>query len=373
MAPGAQHVLQAGLASGMSAVSGIHSSKPTKPPSDFDGLAHLLPQSFVPTAESKVTLKGAKGDDVKVPYMAIGAWPWGDTATFHWDPKERPAVTEAWKALLAAGLNWIDTAQGYGTDGESERICGELFEGMRREDFVIQTKWFPVPNLTNVLSPTHAPAKMLRASLERMRLDFVDVYLVHGHIHASSIAQVAKGLAECVEEGMARAVGVANYDEGDMIKMADELAKYDIPLATNQCEYSVLRRHPETHGLLKACRDRGIVFQSYSSLAQGRLTGKYGVGNEPPDSYRFSSYPMKEVEPVLEVLREIAQRAGVSVAAVALNYNISKGVVPVVGMRKPEQVKQNAEAFGWRLTDEDVRKIDKVSFEGKATKLWQQG
>ena len=95
--------------------------------------------------------------------------------------------------------------------------------------------------------------------------------------------------------------------------------------------------------------------------------------NEPPDWYRFSSYPMKEVEPILKVLKEIAQRVGVSIAAVALNYNNSKGVVPVVGGRKPEQVKQNAEAFGWRLTDEDVRKIDKVSFEGKATSLWQQG
>ena len=152
-------------------------------------------------------------------------------------------------------------------------------------------------------------------------------------------------LAECVEEGMTRAVGVAKYDEGDMIKMADELAKYDISLATNQCEYSVLKRHPETHGLLKACRDRCIVFQSYSSLAKGRLTGKYGVGIEPPDSYRFSSYPMKEVEPVLEVLKEIAQRVGVSVAADALKYNI-KGFMPVVGVTKPEQVKQNAKAFG---------------------------
>ena len=82
---------------------------------------------------------------------------------------------------------------------------------------------------------------------------------------------------------------------------------------------------------------------------------------------------MKEVEPVLEVLKEIAQRVSVSVAAVAFNYNISKGVVPVVGVRKPEQMTQNAEAFGWRLADEDVRKIDKVSFEGKATSLWQQG
>ena len=74
----------------------------------------------------------------------------------HWDLKERPAVTEAWKALLAAGLNWIDTAQAYGTDGESERICGELFEGMRREDFVTQTKWFVVLNVTNVLAGKNA-------------------------------------------------------------------------------------------------------------------------------------------------------------------------------------------------------------------------
>ena len=373
MAPGAQHVLQSGLASGMSAASGAnYAKKPNKVDPSFDGLAQVLPQSFVPNSRSRLTLKGAKGD-VQAPYISIGAWPWGDTATFHWKPEERPAVTEAWKELTAAGLNWIDTAQAYGTDGESERICGELFEGMNREDFVIQTKWFVVPNVTNVLSPTHAPTKMLKASLERMKLDYVDIYLVHGHIHASSIAQVAKGLSECVEQRLTKAVGVANYNEADMIHMADELAKYNIPLATNQCEYSVLRRHAETHGLIKACRDRGIVFQSYSSLAQGRLSGKYNSEHEPPASYRFSSYPMKEVEPTLDVLRDIAQKQRVSVAAVALNYNISKGVVPVVGVRKPEQVKQNKEALGWRLTAEDIRRIDDVSFEGQATSLWQQG
>jgi diketogulonate reductase-like aldo/keto reductase len=67
---------------------------------------------------------------------------------------------------------------------------------------------------------------------------------------------------------MAKVIGVANYDTEDMIKLADELTKYDIPLATNQCEFSVLRRYPETHGLIKACRDRRIVFQSYSSLGK---------------------------------------------------------------------------------------------------------
>lgn len=185
-------------------------------------------------------------------------------------------------------------------------------------------------NATNLLSPAMAPAKMLKESLDRMGLESIDIYLVHGHIHASSIAQVAKGLAECVDSGMTKTVGVANYSTEDMLKMSDELAKYDIPLATNQCEYSVLRRHPEIHGLLQACKDKGIIFQSYSSLAQGRLTGKYSKENPPPKTHRFSSYPMEDVEHILNVLRDIGAKRGKPVAAVALNYNISKGVVPVV-------------------------------------------
>lgn len=82
---------------------------------------------------------------------------------------------------------------------------------------------------------------------------------------------------------------------------------------------------------------------------------------------------MKDLESTLKVLGEIAEQKGVSVAAVALNYNLSKGLVPVVGVRNPQQAKQNAEAFGWRLTNEEVLKIDEVSLEGKATALWQQG
>ncbi|KAK5156805.1 hypothetical protein LTR04_005581 [Oleoguttula sp. CCFEE 6159] len=367
-----QHVLQTGLSAGMSAVSGFHSNKPPKVDPSFDGLKAVLPESFVPTAETKVTLRGKNGN-VEAPYMSIGAWSWGDEATWHWSPEELPHVKEGWEVFRKAGINWIDNAQAYGS-GESERICKQLFQGLNREEFVIQTKWYVVPdNTTNLFHPSRAPAKMLKDSLERMGLDYVDIYLVHGHIHAGSIAQTAKGLAECVDSGMTKTVGVANYSEKDMIEMADELKKYGIPLATNQCEFSILRRHPEVHGLLQACKDRGIVFQSYSSLAQGRLTGKYNSHNEPPKTYRFSSYPMKDIEPTLAVLDEIAKKRSKSIAAVALNYNISKGVVPVVGMRSAAQARQNAQAFGWRLTREEIKQIDEVSFEGKSTVLWQQG
>lgn len=367
-------MLQAGLASGMSATEGPHRKNQVGVDPSFDGMACVLPQSFIPTAESRVTFRGKKGN-VEVPLIFWGAWSWGDKATWHWSDSEMPALEEAWKLATSAGMTFVDNAQAYGS-GEAERIEGRLHETFNksRDSFWVQTKWYVVPdNATNLLHPSQAPAKMLAESLSRLNLSYIDSYLVHGHIHASTVAQVAKSLAECVDSGMTRTVGVANYSAKDMLALRDELARYDVPLATNQCEYSLLRRHPETSGLLQTCRDNDIVFQSYSSLAQGRLTGKYSKENPPPKEYRFSSYPMGQLEGTLDVLRGIAESRAVSMSAVALNYNISKGVVPTVGIRKPEQAKENLGALGWRLSEAEMRRLDAVSLQGKTTVLWQQG
>jgi len=369
---GRSRVLQTALASGLSATEGFHSSKPTRVPENFDRTQDILPQSFTPKAIDRFKIH-AKGGDLEASHLSIGAWSWGDSATWHWKQGELDGVRQAWKILFNSGINYIDTAQAYGS-GESERICGELVKGLPRDSYVMQTKWYVVPdNATNIFRPSAAPVKFLKQSLERMQLDYVDVYMVHGHIHTSSIKQVAKGLAECVDQGLTKAVAVANYSKEDMLDMQQALAEYGIPLALNQCEFSILRRLPEVDGLIKACKENGIQFQSYSSLAQGRLTGKWSAGNEPPSSYRFSSYAMKDIEPTLKVVRQIAEKRGVSVPAVGLNYNIGKGVNPVVGVRNVDQAKSNLQALGWRLTDEEYQEIDKVSMLGKYSKLWQQG
>lgn len=366
-----QNILQAGLSVGLSATSGIHSNKPTKVDQSFDNTQYILPLENVPQPSTRLTLKG-KYHNVQIPCISWGAWSWGDTSTWHWNDQERPRVTEGWHLAKEKQQTWIDTAQAYGS-GKSEEICGELVRDMPRDSFVMQTKWYVVPDSPSNLS-ADAPMTYLKESLKRLNLDFIDSYLVHGHIHARSIASVAKSLADCVEKGWTKTVGVANYSAEDMIQMADELAKYGIPLATNQCEFNVLRRYSETKGgLLQACKERDIVFQSYSSLAQGRLTGKYGPGHEPPKTYRFSQYPMEDIEETVQVLQQIGQQRGVSTSAVALNYNLSKGVIPVVGFRSPGQVEQNLQALGWRLSLEEMKRIDDVSLEGKSTILWQQG
>jgi aryl-alcohol dehydrogenase-like predicted oxidoreductase len=374
----AQKILQTGLSAGMSAVSGMHSSKPDPVPAEYDGLKHLLPETFTPEPSTRYTLRGKDGHDIPVPLIIWGAWSWGDASTFHWTDDELPALRKAWQTCLDRGFTFVDTAQVYGS-GKSEQILGDLINqhsgSVPRSQVFVQTKWLPnvTDGATNVIHPVDAPVKQLRKTLERMRLDYIDCYLVHGHVHISSIAQVAKGLAKCVDEGLTRTVGVANYAVDDMLKMKEALAEHGVPLATNQCEYSILRRMPEMEGMLEACKEHGIVFQSYSSVAQGRLTGKYTTENPPPKEYRFSQYDMEHVEPVLQVQRRLAEKYNVSVAAVALNWNILKGAVPVVGMRKESQALENMQALGWRLSREEVAELDRLGFQGKKTKLWQQG
>ncbi|KAI1760738.1 NADP-dependent oxidoreductase domain-containing protein [Hypoxylon sp. FL1150] len=364
--------IQTGLASGIAAAAGLPKSKPKRPDPSQDG-KNTIPLSICPDARSRVKIATAKAPEVEASHLCIGTWAWGDRGTWQWKDEELPAVREAFQLLFDAGINFIDTAQAYG-GGRSEEIVGDLVANLPRDSVVVQTKWHVSPlSSNNLLHPVDAPLRALRESLKRLRLAYVDIYLVHGPIHPQGIASVAEGMAACVEQGLARAVGVANYDLDDFVAMRKELARHDVPLAVNQCEYNVLRRYPETHGDIAAYRSMDVVFQSYSSLAQGRLTGKYGPGNPAPAARRFSNYDAEDVQPALEVLGSVALPRGKSVAAVALNYNISKGALPVVGIRNAEQAGQALEALGWRLGGRDVEAIDRRSFEGKKSMFWQRG
>ena len=125
--PGTQYAMQVGLASGMSATEGIHSPHPKPVDSNLSDPAYVLPSDVMPDSQSRIALRTRSGKDVLIPYMSIGAWSWGDKATFGYNPtQDLPRIHAAWDKLKAVGLTFVDTAQSYG-DGESERICGTLF------------------------------------------------------------------------------------------------------------------------------------------------------------------------------------------------------------------------------------------------------
>lgn len=121
--------------------------------------------------------------------------------------------------------------------------------------------------------------------------------------------------------GLVKAVGVSNYSVSEVVRMHTALAKHGIPLASNQVEFSLLRRHPETSGLIAKCHELGVAVLAYSPLGMGRLSGKYSADNPPPSSRRFSNYPMKELVPLLSAMEKIAKAhdkpmtAGTSIGA----------------------------------------------------------
>lgn len=250
-------------------------------------------------------------------------------------------------------------------------VSGHASRLFRGTDQVATNPWYDQHNHAGWRAG--GPKSKLKDSLLPLNLEYVDIYLVHGPIHPSTISTVAKGMADCVESGMARAVGVANFDTKEMIKMADELAKHDVPLSVCQCEYSIVRRLSEVSGMIRECKKRSICFQGFTSLAEGRFSNKYSRFNEPQRKRRFSSYPMNMLEPTINILKRIAEERRVSVPAVALNYSINKSVLPLVSVRDTSQAEQDMQALGWRLTKNEMKRIEGVSLQGSRSSFMQHG
>jgi aryl-alcohol dehydrogenase-like predicted oxidoreductase len=327
-------------------------------------------------ASDPVTLSGS---NVAIPRLGVGTWAWGDESTWGmggYDPElTRDSIADAWTASLDAGVTFFDTAEVYG-GGESERIIGSLraADPARAARAVVATKFMPSPWKLDVRRSLLAA---LRASLARLGLDAVDLYQLHGPVSLRSHTALAAALAVAHGEGLVRAVGVSNYSVKETRAMAAALERHGMRLATNQIEFSLLRRSPETGGLLAACADLGVVPLAYSPIGQGRLTGKYSAAHPPPGKRNFSDHPMPVVDAVVAELRRIGEaHDGRTPSQVALNWIIAKGAVPIPGAKNRHQAEENAGALGWALDGDEVAQLDRVALPGirsLANRFWQHG
>lgn len=316
---------------------------------------------------------------VELPLLGVGTWAWGDRSTWGMGGYDhdlsRDTIREAWEASIDAGVTLFDTAEVYG-GGESERIIGGLMAGdpARAAVVVVATKFMPSPWKLLVKNEL---MKSLRASLERLGRQRVDLYQIHGPVSLRSHAALADALAAAKEAGLVRAVGVSNYSAKETRSIHGELARRGVTLATNQIEFSLLRRVPETGGLLATCAELGVVPVAYSPIGQGRLTGKYSAANPPPGKRNFSNHPMAVVDGVVAELRRVGDKhGGKAPSQVALNWVISKGVVPIAGAKNRHQAEENAGALGWSLDAEDVAALDAASLPGVRnlqSRFWQHG
>jgi aryl-alcohol dehydrogenase-like predicted oxidoreductase len=284
-------------------------------------------------------------------------------------------IADAWEACLQAGVVLFDTAEVYGS-GESERIIGRLLarDPAVRARVVIATKFMPGPWKVNVSSALLAAA---RKSRERLGVEVIDLYQIHGPISLRSHDAIADALASAQAEGIVAAVGVSNYSEKETRAMDAALRRRGLRLASNQVEFSLLRTMPLRVGLVHTCRDLGVVVLAYSPIGQGRLTGKYSAAHPPPGRRTFSAHPWAEVDAVVTELRRIgAAHDDRTPSQVALAYLIAKGAVPIPGAKNREQAEQNAGSLGWRMTDEELANLDAVSLYGRRRiqeRVWQHG
>jgi aryl-alcohol dehydrogenase-like predicted oxidoreductase len=293
--------------------------------------------------------------------LGIGNWAWGGDRIF-WgsgsDDDAEQASRQAFTTSVQAGINLIDTAEVYGM-GRAEHLLGQ-FMHETGDPVIVASKFMPFPwRLTK-----GSLRRALQGSLRRLGRDRVDLYQIHWPTPPVSIDTWMDAMADVVEAGLVRAVGVSNYSVAQMRQAHAALSKRGIPLASNQVLYNLLKRGPEETGLLAACRELDVRLIAYSPLAQGLLTGKYSPENPPAGfARRRQQTPLlARIQPLVDRMRSIGEaHEGKTPAQVALNWTICKGSLPIPGARNARQASQNAGATGWRLTADEVAALDEAA------------
>jgi aryl-alcohol dehydrogenase-like predicted oxidoreductase len=287
-----------------------------------------------------------------LPTMGVGAWAWGDRLYWGHD------VEAAFHASIDAGIRFFDTAEAYGR-GASETMLGQL-ERDSHLSLTIASKFMPFPWRLRKKSLLEA----LRRSLDRLGRESLELYQIHWPLPPVRIETWMKAMAEAVETGLIHSVGVSNYSLAQMQRARSALARFGIPLRSNQVLYSLMDRGPEKTGLLEACRRQEVALIAYSPLAQGLLTGKYSLSNPPPlrRRVRLGRARLAHSVSLVDVLRRLGETYGGRMPSqVAINWVIAKGAIPIPGAKNAAQATENVGALGWSLSDEDVAALDRAS------------
>jgi aryl-alcohol dehydrogenase-like predicted oxidoreductase len=270
-----------------------------------------------------------------------------------------------------AGVNFIDTADVY-SEGESERLVGEALKTLNRprEQIVVATKvrGRVGPGINQVgLSRAHILAS-IDGSLQRLGLDHVDLYQIHGFDPVTPIEETVRALDDVIRAGKARYLGFSNlpaWVAAKAITFAEQngLARFQ----SAQVYYSLVGRDIERE-IVPMCQAEGLAILPWSPLAGGILSGKFDPDKKGPAEARRSSFDfppvnMERLPRVLGALRKVADETGASVARIALAWQLTKPFVTsvILGAKKPEQLTDNLGAADLRLVPEHVALLDQAS------------
>ncbi|HEY0389627.1 MAG TPA: aldo/keto reductase [Gaiellales bacterium] len=304
------------------------------------------------------------GTDLEISAIGFGSWEAGGA---HWGANaSEDGVIAAIRAGIDAGMTWVDTAEVYG-QGVSEQIVGRAVAG--RDDVLVFTK--VAPDEGSGVRPEQI-RKAIDGSLRRLARDHIDLYQVHWPDDAVPVEETWGAMAELVEAGKVRHVGVSNFGR-ELIERCQAIH----PVASVQNEFSLLEQADRAE-LLPWLHDQGIGYLAYSPLAAGRLTGamrpdhrfgeddwrsgrgRFASWREEGSEWSFDPEPLTRDLAKVDAMQADAERLGATVAQLALRWVIEQpGVTAAIaGSRNPEHTRANAQAGELRLDGEAAARLD---------------
>jgi myo-inositol catabolism protein IolS len=301
-------------------------------------------------------LRPLGNSDIHVSSIIMGTWQAGKDM---WVGVEDQKVEAAYRAAFDKGITTFDTAEVYG-NGHSEQIVGKALKAIRPKA-VITTKVF-----ANHLAYKQVIAACER-SLKNLGTDYIDLYQIHwppGSFGLKKIPleETLGAMSDLKTQGKIRAVGVSNFNRA---LLEEALTHADI--VSLQPPYSLFWRQLEKDAM-PLCIEKGVTILSYSSLAQGILTGKFGPnptfekGDHRAGNRLFQPENYARVLAALDQLKPIAAKYGATLGQLALAWVISHpNTCAIAGARNSDQAVQNAQAMEIRLAEEDLARMDEIS------------
>lgn len=300
--------------------------------------------------------------DLHVSAVAMGCW--AIAGDWTWGAQDEKDAIEAIHTALDEGINFFDTAEGYGDQGQSEVLLGKAL-GTRRDKALIATK----------VSQGHLAPDQLRAacdaSLKRLDTDRIDLYQIHWPSRSIPMTETLGALNRLKEEGKVRAIGVSNFGVGDL----DDLLKRQ-HVESNQLPYSLLWRAIEFE-IQPCCQTHGLGILCYSPLAQGLLTGKFLDAADVPDTRartkhfssrrsgaRHGQAGQEELTfSTISAIRKLALDSGHDMATLSLAWLTRQPSVASVlaGARNAAQARQNARAGSLEPTADVLNELSRIT------------
>ncbi|MFH1519559.1 MAG: aldo/keto reductase [Candidatus Omnitrophota bacterium] len=301
---------------------------------------------------------------LEVSVICLGTWAFGgDKWWGHQEDKDSLSVLEE---TIRRGVNFIDTAPVYGR-GHAEEVIGSFIAKSKlRKNIILATKlglsWRGRDILHDLSSKRMR--EELDISRKRLKTDYFDLYQVHWPDPNTSIAETAEQMYKFYQDGLIKAIGVSNYS----LAQIQEFKKYS-PLHCLQPEYSMFERSIE-EDIIPYCLENSLGIITYAPLYSGLLTGKFFLdGAKVPSDINRKMKKQELEEPCFSInkttllkLKKVADKYRKTLAQLVLNWNYNqKGITSAIaGTRKLTQLYDNLGSLGWKISEEDLKKIDKI-------------